>query len=363
MAKFNKKKLRLFFCINNLKKGGAEKQINYISNYLSNFHYIYIFVLGNEKISYKFKNNIKIFKLNKFLFILHFIKQVIFIKPNIVFFVLPKAYFLFGTIMIFFPKIKKILLRRSLNYYHKNIIFKKYEIFLHKFTNFFICNSYGSKKDLVFKEHISKNKIQVIDNFIFKPKNKTLPKKSKTLQKKNKIFKILCIANFHRYKGHKLIIDTLSCLKNLPIEVFLLGEDKDLSKKDLINYAKKKLVLSKIKFINKLDLNFKFPNFSLGILFSETESFPNAILEYFVLGLPILAYKTGDIQRLIDSSNGLVFKTRNPYLISKKLKLLFNDNNLVSKSKNSYKRLNEFSDEKKTIKKYLDVVNQITCVE
>ena len=255
MAKFNKSKLKLFFCINNLQKGGAEKQLNYITNYLSNYHNIYIFILGDKKILYKFKKNIKIIKLDKSLFFLTFIKHIFAIKPNIVFYVLPKAYFLFGTIMIFFPGIKKILLRRSLNYYHDNIIYKIYEIFLHKFTNFFICNSHASKKNLIDKEYVSEDKIEVIDNFIVKPKYKIS-------LKKNKNFKILCIANFHKYKGHKLIIDSLSYLKNLPIKVFLLGEDKDLTKKYLINYAKKKYVLSKIKFINKLDDNLIFPNFS-----------------------------------------------------------------------------------------------------
>ena len=355
MAKFSKSKLKLFFCINNLQKGGAEKQLNYITNYLSNYHNIYIFILGREKISYKFNKNIKIFKLNKFFF-LTFIQQIFIIKPNIIFYTLPKAYFLFGTIMIFFPNIKKILLRRSLNYYHNNILYKFYEIFLHRFTNFFICNSHASKKNLIDNEHVSKKKIEVIDNYIPKPKYKIY-------SKKNKNFNILCIANFHRYKGHKLIIDSLRYLKNLPIEVFLLGADKDLTKKDLIAYAKKKNVLSKIKFINKFDHNFAFPNFSLGILFSETESFPNAILEYFTLKLPIMAYKTGDIYRLVNSSNGIIFKTRDPYQISKMLKLFFHDNNLVSKSKNSYKQLNKFSDNKKTIKKYLNRINKIVCVE
>ena len=37
-------------------------------------------------------------------------------------------------------------MRRSLNYYHKNIFIKLYEKFLHNFTDFFICNSVSAKK-------------------------------------------------------------------------------------------------------------------------------------------------------------------------------------------------------------------------
>lgn len=92
------------------------------------------------------------------------------LKPKVAFFILPKSYFIFGTLLIFFPKIKKILMRRSLNYYHNNIIYKYYEIFLHNFNYCFICNSHAAKKDLVEKEYVSNEKIFVINNYIKKTK-------------------------------------------------------------------------------------------------------------------------------------------------------------------------------------------------
>ena len=45
MGKNYKKKINLFFCINGLQKGGAEKQLNYISNYLCSKYKIHIFTL------------------------------------------------------------------------------------------------------------------------------------------------------------------------------------------------------------------------------------------------------------------------------------------------------------------------------
>ena len=57
-------------------------------------------------------------------------------------------------------------MRRSLNYYQKNLIFKFYEIFLHRFTSFFICNSNSAKKELIKNRICSKNKVLVIDNYI-----------------------------------------------------------------------------------------------------------------------------------------------------------------------------------------------------
>ena len=72
MEKNNKKKINIIFCINNLQKGGAEKQLNYISNFLCVSYQIHIFVIGNKKINYNFDKRIKIYKLNKYFFIFNF---------------------------------------------------------------------------------------------------------------------------------------------------------------------------------------------------------------------------------------------------------------------------------------------------
>ena len=63
MGKNNKNKINIFFCINSLQKGGAEKQLNYISNFLSTNYNIFIFTLAGNKNYYKFNKNIKIYKL------------------------------------------------------------------------------------------------------------------------------------------------------------------------------------------------------------------------------------------------------------------------------------------------------------
>lgn len=353
MEKINKKKLKLFFCINDLQRGGAEKQLNYISNYLNNFYDISIFVLGNKKVEYNFEKKIKIFKIKNFLFLYQFLNEIFKQKPKIIFFALPKAYFIFGLISLFFPSIKKILLRRSLNYYHTNIFYRYYEIFLHKFTSYFVCNSYAAKNDLVSKENVSKKRVMVIDNYIEYVKTKF---KQKT---KSKEFKILCISNFHNYKGHFLILKTIKILENLPIKIYFFGKDKDITKKDIINEALKLNIRDKIIFIKKINQNYGFPNFSLGILFSKTESFPNAILEYFSLKLPVLAFDTGDVRRLVDDKNGKMFKSRNPISISKKIKDLFYSPKLDTKSRNSLFKLKIYSNKKKNLDKYVQLINKV----
>ena len=351
MEKNSKNKINLFFCINSLQRGGAEKQLNYITNYLSSKYNIIIFTLENAKIAYKFKSNIQIIKLNKY-FLFFFVKKLFILKPQFVFFILPKSYFYFGTIMIFFPKIKKILMRRSLNYYHQNRLFRYYEIFLHKFTNFFICNSYSAKKNLIELEFVSKKKIFVIDNYIkFKSFNAQI--------RNNKKFKILCISNFYKYKGHRLLLKSLSLIKTIPWELYLMGESRDLQKKNIKATSKNLGIQNRVKFIKNIKKNYCYPNFSLGALFSKTESFPNAVLEYCSLKLPILAFDVGDIKRLVNKKNGILLKTRDPNHISRRILDLYYDKNLNIKSKFSIQNVRKFSDVNKTLGKYDKLINML----
>ncbi len=358
MGKTFKTKINIFFCINGLQKGGAEKQLNYISNYLSKKYKIHIFTLDKNKISYKFNSNIKIHKYTNIFFFINFIFKIIKFKPKIIFFMLPKSYFYFGTLAIFFPKIKKILLRRSLNYYHKNMLIKYYEIFLHKFVNLIICNSISSKKNITQTEFVKNNKVLVINNYI-----ERLPKIFKPLSNKDGIFKILCIANFYKYKGHFLLMKSLSYIKKLNWKIYFYGEERNLTKQDIINYSIKKGIRNKVSFVKSLNSSFKFPYFKLGILLSKTESFPNAVLEYLSLNLPVIASPVGDIKHLVNEKNGGVIDSRNPEKISKLIKKILFNKNLKTKSINSKKKIKYYTSKLNTLEKYNKVIKKVLCAE
>ena len=355
MGKFNKNKINIFFCINGLQSGGAEKQLNYISNYLSENYNISIFTINSKKSSYQFNSRIKIYKLSSLFSLFFFLKKVIISKPKIVFFILPKAYFIFGTMLIFFPKIKKALMRRSLNYYHKNLIYKFYEMFLHRFTHLFICNSISAKNNLIDFEKISKKKVLVIKNYI-EPF-----KKYKSFKKINN-FKILCISNFYRYKGHHLLLRSLSHIKDLSWDLTLFGEEREFKKSEIINYAKRLGLSKKISFINKVNNNCSFPFFKLGIILSNTESFPNAVLEYLSLKLPVLATNVGDIKYVVNKSNGILINTRNSKIISKNIKNLIFDKNIKKKSNYSNNLIKQYNNKNITLKKYKKQIEKILCV-
>lgn len=353
MGQCVEKKIKLLFCINSLAIGGAEKQLAYICNYLVKFYEIHIFLLESSKVKYVLNSKIIIHKKKNLFDFCKLLKKV---EPNLVFLILPKTYFILGTILIFFKKFKVILMRRSLNYYHKNIFIKLYEKFLHNFTDIFICNSTSAKENLINSEGVSKNKVKIIFNYI--KKNNQINSKKK-IQKE---FKILYIANFYKYKGHYLLLKTLSLIRFLNWKLFLIGENRDISKKELKNYCRKLKILEKVYFLRKKNKLLNYPNINLGVSFSNTESFPNSILEYLSYGLPVMAYRVGDINILVNKQNGFTFSSRDEKEISKILKNIILKSNLNKQSKISFKKHIIFTNKNFTLNKYKMVIDKLCAV-
>ena len=313
MAKYIRKKI--IMCINNLERGGAEKQFLYIYHYLKKYYEIKIFLInkkGTENLNSEIKKKIKIGYLNYFF---HIYKR----QPDISLFFLPKSYICFGIISLIFPRLKKIMFRRSLNYYQSNIFIKYLEFFLHKSMNFICSNSLAAKKELFEKEGVPKKKIFILNNYIDKKKFKF----NKNFKVNKSSINLLCISNFIDYKGHRLILETFKYLKNkFNWNIYFLGKKSNFDFSLIKKISKEFKFEKKVFHINKLSSNLKYPNFKYGLLFSENESFPNAIMEYLKLNLDVIAYNTGDIKKLIQNE-GLIFKTRNPKLIAQQLEMYF----------------------------------------
>jgi len=311
----NNKSIKIAMCINNLEAGGAEKQFIYIYQYLKKFYDVNIFLINNKGLHFrKFdKDTKKKINVGLISYLFFIIKN----KPKVSLFFLPKSYLVFGFISIFFLRLKKIMFRRSLNYYQSNIILKKLEIFLHKFMDLICSNSHVSKKEMIKYENIKSSKIFIIKNFIDKEK---FTMNYKLNLNKNSI-NFLCISNFLNYKGHKLILETFNYLRiKKKWNIYFFGKKKDFDFKYLKNIAFNYKIDKRIFYIDRLSKNLEYPNIKYGLLFSKNESFPNAILEYLKLGLNVIAFNTGDIKRLL-RKNGMVFMSRNPKKIAEELKI------------------------------------------
>ena len=218
---------KILFIIGSMNLGGTEKQLFNILKNLKGFDFEILTLsnigfFGNElkKKGIKFNEipnkNFPFLKriLNLFNKFFKCLVVILKSKPDAIHFLLPQAYILGGLTSLLFPKIKKIMSRRSMNYYQKKNLFYKYiEIFLHKRMDEIIVNSKKIKNQLIKEEYVDNKKITLIYNGVFNS-IPLIPKKNK------KIVNILLLANLIPYKNHEFLIDTCAMLKNKNWKVF-----------------------------------------------------------------------------------------------------------------------------------------------
>ncbi len=306
---------KILFIIGSMNLGGTEKQLFNILKNLKGFDFEILTLsnigfFGNElkKKGIKFNEipnkNFPFLKriLNLFNKFFKCLVVILKSKPDAIHFLLPQAYILGGLTSLLFPKIKKIMSRRSMNYYQKKNLFYKYiEIFLHKRMDEIIVNSKKIKNQLIKEEYVDNKKITLIYNGVFNS-IPLIPKKNK------KIVNILLLANLIPYKNHEFLIDTCAMLKNKNWKVFFVGHAKPKRYEDLKlrirryklekNFEFVPLQLNTYKFLKKADI---------GVLCSKEEGFSNSILEYMAASLPVIATDVGgNAEAVKNNHNGFI---------------------------------------------------------
>ena len=205
---------KITFFINSLDSGGSERQLLYLIRLLKKKFKIEIFSFKKGLLFNDFKKeNVKIISAdNNFFSLIFLVFYLLFNKSQVYQFILPKSYIIVA-ILSFFSKKKKVMSRRSLNYYHDKYygISLFIEKFLHKKMNYILCNSESIKKQLIDLENVSEKKIKIIKNF-YSTNNFTKGGLSDFSIKKNHV-NFAYLANFIEYKGHADLIRICSNLK------------------------------------------------------------------------------------------------------------------------------------------------------
>ena len=335
----NKKKIRIM--IGTLNVGGTEKQLFKIVNSLAKKNWkIRIITLKefgtlsrylNKKIkieSLQLKSNFKIILLFQCIYNLYKIFKE---DPHtLTHFFLPQSYIvgMFASILAQ-AKCKMIMSRRSLNLYQKKFFFiKPIEKLLHKKVDKILVNSIAIKKQLINEEGAEEDKIKVIYNGI------NIKKHSRVTNQKR--FNIVIIANLIPYKCHTTLLKSLNLIKNkLPInwKLYCIGRNDGI-KKNLLKMAQKFDIKNNIKWIDKyIDVPKTLSkNCDLGVLSSEEEGLPNAIIEYFAAKLPVVSTNVGGCRELVSNKkNGLLVPRYNFEKLSKAILFISENRNIGKK--------------------------------
>lgn len=330
---------QLFDLINQLDKNKFEPflfclqehaQTNLWTDLKCEKHLLNIYSIFSIKTIIKLLDIVKFLKINKIDIVHTFFFDSIFL----------------GIISSKFAKIKNtISTRRDLGFwYNRKLILILY--FINKITKKILVNSQSIKHTVSKIEKIDHKKIDVIHNGI------DLAKISEIfpidLYKKYKINKgstiIGIVANLNRVvkrvdlliKAARIVIDKY----NNSIFVVIGGGKL---KHDLVQLAKNLKVENKIIFCGHQESAIPYIKaFSIGVLTSDSEGFPNSILEYMASGIPVISTNVGGVKELIENrKTGLLFDNNNhEQLASCIIELIENKklyNNLNENAKNIIK--------------------------
>jgi glycosyltransferase involved in cell wall biosynthesis len=172
--------------------------------------------------------------------------------------------------------------------------------------------------------------------------------------------RILCLANLRFQKNHFLILRMAEKIKKeKPSWTFhLVGKDF----KDEYSTAIKKEIIDKglnetvFIYDSKSDIATILEQSTIGILSSQSEGLPVALLEYGLFRKPVLMTDVGEIATVvIHGENGLVIALKDEVVFYDSLLDLINNVILREQLGNSfYKTINEQYNEQTVIKQYLN---------
>jgi glycosyltransferase involved in cell wall biosynthesis len=164
-----------------------------------------------------------------------------------------------------------------------------------------------------------------LDTSFYSPEN--FPKNAN-----NDVLNVITVANLVAVKGIEVLIEAVSALKHLNIQLTILGDDRSdyaIALKDQVNNSSSK---EKISFLGKhsdvrpflaaSDL-FVIPTLNEG----RKEGMPMALVEAMSMGLPVLGSNISGINFVLKDFQDSLFEAANSKELSTKIELFYNFSN------------------------------------
>ena len=336
------KKNRIFFLVNNLRSGGAEKLTLETINILNKSFEIKLVCLNKLDEVYQVEKRSNLVYLSNRLKYSLILPIRLFIealkdKPDIIHVNLfPSLYY---AIPLKLLRIKLIYTEHStFNKRRKYFLSNLIDAFIYGFYDKIICISTDVRDNLLKSITLFKleEKCVVINNGICLPVNI----KPKNLNLKNKLI-VAMIGRFEKPKNQKTLIDFLLISKH-NIELHFYGEGPLLN--HYMNHVKQSGLNNNVIFHGFVhDLNEKLNNVDVAVLSSDWEGFGLSALETMSLGIPTLGSNVKGLKTVIDNKN-LLFEPNNPLSLSKKFdNIIWNPKKYYEYSKYCLERSQEFS--------------------
>ena len=159
--------------------------------------------------------------------------------------------------------------------------------------------------------------------------------------KDDKKWLFLCPARLVPVKGHKTLLLALQELKNMRTDfICWLAGDGDL-KDNLVDNVQKLGIQEHVKFLgDRDDVSSLMRLADIMILPSLQDNLPFSIMEAQIVGLPVIAAKTGGIpEMIIEGETGLLFVKEDASGLTNQIVRLMNDSNLYQHINDMEKRV------------------------
>ena len=349
--------MKILFNLGTLRKGGAERVVANLSNYLAENNNDVSIVISVEKQSYyKLNNNVKLYGLdrkkasNNFLIknisrlkrLNHIVRTI---KPDIIISFLPEPSYRVLALKLFNKKLKVIVsVRNDPKIEYKTKINRIVMKILYPLADGFVFQTKEAK------EYFSK-KIQQKSVIIPNPIDKKIIQRKVYTGKKEK--KIVAVGRLVEQKNHELLINAFNIVKDQIPEYNLIiyGEG---SLREKLQEQIERLNLKERVFLpgNVDNIADKIENASLFVLSSNYEGMPNALMEAMALGLICISTDCpcGGPRFLIENNvNGYLINVGKEKELANKIKEIIVDTKqekLEEVSNNARKKMLQMSEEK-----------------
>lgn len=318
-----------------MNRGGAEKVISTILPKLD-LKYKVTLILFYDSIEFSIPETIEVVILSskknlnffeKILFfptaILKYNKLLKTEKVDISLSFLTRPNFINSIIKIFNKSVKIIISERC----YPSIAYKSHKLrwYLYKILIPFLYN----KADFLFSNSIHINEdlrknfnIRIPMVVIYNPID--IPATDIIMEKNIEEFKVVNVGSFTTVKNQKIIVDAIKKL-NFKVRLTLLGDGPN--KDGLISYARKLDLNNLVDFKGQVrNVNDYLYRNNCFVLSSNTEGFPNALLEAIAVGLPVISTNciSGPLE-ILNENNAVTIKNGEFYIAKYGILINVND--------------------------------------
>ncbi|MFZ4058237.1 MAG: glycosyltransferase, partial [Ferruginibacter sp.] len=301
-------KKKLAIVINSLQRGGTEKIVSLIINRFHEDYEIHLVMLNAtiefdlpfDKINVKIIDNSDVFAKSRVKDILKLPLLAFRLKKyletnniKLCYSFLSRPNFISGILKILGWKGTTIISERghTSSIYLPNSISGKSGRFLvrrlYKKADLITSNSYGMEEDLRINFNL-KNKSLVIYNPINIHEQEEMANKPTEEMGYNEMFTFVVVGRLHEVKNHKLIFEATKLIKDRKFQILLLGKGE--LDKQLKQTVQQMGIAHKVKFLGfKQNVYSYMQRSHCFIMSSNSEGFPNALLEALASGVPSIS--------------------------------------------------------------------------